>query len=95
MLNFGNTAAFLLVRRSDFEAVGGFNERYKHCFEDVELNAKISVLRGCPNLTLNSHRAIHRESSTRHQAHCMSDLQMLADYCNAHCKELSSMVVGV
>lgn len=95
MWTFGNTGAFLVVRRSDFEAVGGFNESYKHCFEDVELNAKIAMLHEGANLTLNTHRAIHRESSTRNQASCREDLQMLADFCTENSGRLDMKIIGV
>ena len=59
-----------MVRRSDFKAVGGFNESYKNCYEDVELNAEVAAHCKCMNATLNSVRAVHRESSTRQQAMC-------------------------
>jgi len=35
------TAACMLVRRKDFEAVGGFCEDYKYSFEDIDLCLKI------------------------------------------------------
>lgn len=80
MKTVGSTGAFLLVRRSDFKAVGGFNESYKHCYEDVELNCKIATRRKGFNVTLNSVRAVHRESSTRQQAMCREDFEQLAEF---------------
>lgn len=41
MLVFGNTGAFLMVRREDFLKAGMFNEEFKMCFEDVVLNMKM------------------------------------------------------
>lgn len=35
------TAACMLVRREDFEAVGGFDENYYYCYEDVDLCLKL------------------------------------------------------
>jgi GT2 family glycosyltransferase len=35
------TGACMLVRRSDFEAVGGFSQDYFYCFEDIDLCIRI------------------------------------------------------
>lgn len=77
-----------MVRRSDFKAVGGFNESYKHCYEDVELNVEVAVHCKCLNATLNSVRAVHRESSTRQQAMCYDDAARLAKFMSKHSKLL-------
>lgn len=60
----GNTAAFCMVKRADFLKIGGFNEKYKHCFEDVEMNLRILGL-GKQNICNNTTWAWHIESATR------------------------------
>ena len=37
----GNTAALMMVNRKVFIKQGMFDENYRHCFEDVDLNIKI------------------------------------------------------
>ena len=86
MQTFGNTGAFLVVRRADFEAASGFNESYKSCFEDVELNCKISAMHA-GNFTLNSVKAIHRESSTRQQSMRKEDFERLASFISKNMSE--------
>lgn len=61
---FGNTAACLLMYKQTFVNFGMFNEKYKVCFEDVELGIqciKISKKNVC---ILNKY-ALHKESYTR------------------------------
>lgn len=65
---FGNTGAFMMIRKADFDAVGGFSEKYECCFEDVELNASMTSVLHKYNVTLNTVNAIHRESTTRKQS---------------------------
>ena len=60
----GNTAALMMLRKSVFDKVGGFNENYKTCFEDVELNLSCK-LNGFTNLYDGSLVAYHYESKTR------------------------------
>ena len=60
----GNTGAFLMVRKDLFNKVGQFNENYKECFEDVELNAKF-ILQGKDNIFVSDAVCYHYESSTR------------------------------
>ena len=36
-----NSVEFMALRRADFWIAGGFNEKYKTRFEDVELNVKL------------------------------------------------------
>lgn len=57
------TGACLLVRREDFEAIGGFNESYKYSFEDVDLclNLKNKLNKRCvfnPQSQLIHHEGI-------------------------------------
>lgn len=60
----GNTAAFMLMNKSLFENIGGFNEEYVECFEDVELNLQC-FLKGKRNLTNSNAVCYHYESQTR------------------------------
>lgn len=61
---FGNTGAFLMIKRDIFNSVGGFSEDYISVFQDVQLN--LDCLRmGMRNLCVNSAVAYHYESSTR------------------------------
>jgi GT2 family glycosyltransferase len=60
----GNTAALMMIRKKTFEIVGMFNENYKICFEDVELNYKCKIM-GYNNLFNGSLVAYHYESLTR------------------------------
>jgi len=60
----GNTAALMMIRKSVFEKIGGFNETYTTCFEDVELNLTCRLI-GFTNLYDGSLVAYHFESKTR------------------------------
>ncbi|MDG4550140.1 MAG: glycosyltransferase [Candidatus Contendobacter sp.] len=59
----GNTAAFLMIERSIFQKFY-FNENYKECFEDVELNLRI-LKAGRKNYNIGQAVAYHYESQTR------------------------------
>ena len=60
----GNTAALMMIRKTTFQKIGGFNEKYKTCFEDVELNLTCK-LNGFSNYYDGSLVAYHYESKTR------------------------------
>ncbi len=60
----GNTAALMMIRKTTFQKIGGFNENYTTCFEDVELNLKCR-LSGFSNYYDGSLVAYHYESKTR------------------------------
>jgi GT2 family glycosyltransferase len=60
----GNTAGLLMIRKNVFEKINGFNESYRICFEDVELNLKCIVL-GLSNIYNGNLVAYHYESQTR------------------------------
>ena len=60
----GNTGAFLMIDKNKFENAKGFNENYKVCFEDVELNLKM-WLNGYLNKTSTESICYHLESATR------------------------------
>ncbi len=60
----GSTAAFLLISRKLFEQIGGFNDSYQICFEDVELN--LACLKYDKiNYLANEAVCYHFESQTR------------------------------
>lgn len=61
---FGNTGGFMMIRKSVFIKCGLFNEKYRFCFEDVELNLKC-LLMGLENFCDNQSVAYHYESQTR------------------------------
>lgn len=61
---FGCTAALLMIRKNVFEKCGMFNEEYKTCFQDVELNIK-SLKYGFNNYIMGNCVAYHYESLTR------------------------------
>ena len=60
----GNTAGLMMIKKSLFEKMGYFNEEYKVCFEDVEMNFKC-LLNGFTNYFDGRYVAYHYESQTR------------------------------
>lgn len=60
----GSTGALLMIRRNVFDKIGGFNETYISCFEDVELNLNC-LIRGYKNYLDSNSVAYHYESKTR------------------------------
>lgn len=60
----GNTAGLMMIRKNVFEKIGGFNEVYRVCFEDVELNLQC-IINGFDNICDGSLVAYHYESQTR------------------------------
>lgn len=60
----GNTGGFLLVSREIYQSVGGLNEKYKECFEDVEFNLQMIKL-GRKNMYTDEAICLHYESVTR------------------------------
>lgn len=83
----GNTGAFMMVRRDDFLRAGGFNESYKHCFEDVELNLKLMKMKK-HNICDCSTWAWHAESQTRKQAKCQEDFARLGKFIESSLVEI-------
>jgi GT2 family glycosyltransferase len=61
---FGNTAAFLMIGKYLFDMIGGFNENYIECFEDVELNIEC-INRNLKNYLVSDAVCYHYESQTR------------------------------
>jgi GT2 family glycosyltransferase len=70
----GNTAALMMIRKNTFIRVGMFNEGYKTCFEDVELNYGALVL-GLTNYCDGSLAAYHYESITRNMDNSKNELE--------------------
>ena len=60
----GNTGAFLLVSKVLFDKIGGFNEDYVECLEDVELNLECVMLNRV-NVVDSSAVCYHYEGKTR------------------------------
>ena len=77
----GVTGAFLMLRTADFKKIGGFDERFKHCFEDVVLCKRIRDL-GMQIVCNNAVEAIHYESQTRKQAMCREDALLMLNILN-------------
>lgn len=75
----GSTGAFLMVDRTKFEKVGGFNEKYKVCFEDVELNLRL-WLKGYVNKTSVDSICYHLESATRGPQVNQDDVKKIISY---------------
>ena len=60
----GCTAALLMVRRTDFSAVGSFEESLAHAVQDIDLALKLQQ-RGQVNWTLPYLVAVHHETQSR------------------------------
>ncbi|EGO2678901.1 glycosyltransferase family 2 protein [Enterococcus faecalis] len=58
------TAACLLMKKADFDAVGGFEEAFTVAFNDVDLCLKVQAL-GHDNVWLHEAELYHFESQTR------------------------------
>jgi GT2 family glycosyltransferase len=77
----GSTAAFLLMERSLFEQIGGFNTAYAECLEDVELNLTC-LQQHRINYFVNDAVCYHFESQTRTQKGVMTkDEERLKFFC--------------
>jgi len=63
---FGNTGGLLMIRKNVFNSIGGFNENYISCFEDVELNI-MCLTKGFKNYNNSDCVAYHYESQTRNE----------------------------
>lgn len=76
----GNTGALMMMKSSVFKECDMFNEDYKACFEDVEINFKC-LLNKKNNFVNGSATAYHYESQTRKEDE--KDLSNLQDdYCD-------------
>jgi GT2 family glycosyltransferase len=69
---FGSTAALLMIRKKVFDKCNMFDENYKECFEDVDLN--INTIRlGLNNYILGNCVAYHYETLTRENTEIIDD----------------------
>ncbi|KQY45714.1 glycosyltransferase [Rhizobium sp. Root483D2] len=59
------TAAAMMMRKGDFAAVGGFEERYFYGYEDVDLCLKVTSQLGKSILCANNIVALHYRGATR------------------------------
>lgn len=64
---FGNTAAFMMIKKEIFNKIGGFNQGYQECFEDVELNVDC-LTRNLKNYFVPDAVCFHYESQTRNKS---------------------------
>lgn len=60
----GVTAAFLMIRKNIYEAVGGMDENYKDIYQDVDFNLKVSK-RGYVNFCVRERTLVHVDHSSR------------------------------
>jgi len=82
-LTHGNTAAFMLVSKELFLEIGGFNEIYNECFEDVEFNLQC-LIKNKANVTTSKAVCYHFESQTRQRVGEELDLQILLKFINTN-----------
>jgi len=82
-LTHGNTAAFMLVSKELFLEIGGFNEVYTECFEDVEFNLQC-LIKNKVNVTCSKAVCYHLESQTRQRVGEELDLQILLKFINSN-----------
>lgn len=64
---FGNTFAFAMTPMTLWKKIGGLNEIFEECFEDVDYNLKC-ILNGKTNYFVGDEYAIHDESSSRNKS---------------------------
>lgn len=72
------TAACMMVRRSVYDAVGGFNEHFFTAYQDVDLCLKISQL-GKRNIYTPRAVFVHHESASRGRYYDFVDRNLLLD----------------
>lgn len=62
----GNSAALMMTKKHTFSRIGGFNEKYLECFEDVDYSINCKIL-GLSNLLDGTSVSYHYESVTRNR----------------------------
>ena len=75
--SLGSTGALFMVRKNSFLTCGMFNENYRHCWEDVELNC-LMISKGFKNFINSNCIAIHYESKSRDISNTMNEI--MSDY---------------
>jgi len=65
---FANTGAFLLINKNLFRNIGGFNEKYSQCYEDVELSLNALINKKI-NVVVNDAVCYHKEGVSRDVDH--------------------------
>jgi O-antigen biosynthesis protein len=91
----GNTAALMGISTFLFNIVGGFSEKYTHCFEDVHLNVDC-LLKGYKNYCLGYISALHSESITRKQRvedKLLNDAKLIREYLSTHLEEIPAHLI--
>ena len=73
---YGNTGAFMLTSKEVWDSIGGLNENYERCFEDVEYNLSC-LFNGKKNKTLFDAVCWHHESATRKKEPLLNDTKRL------------------
>jgi GT2 family glycosyltransferase len=73
----GNTAALMMIRKKMFEVTGGFNEKFRHCYEDAFLSLQLYI-NGYTNYCNCDYVAYHHESQTREIEN--NKLEMVEDF---------------
>ena len=68
------TGALIMMRRSDWIAVGGFDENLPNCYQDVDLCLKVQKL-GKVNGVLTHLNTIHYETQTRKHLRSQNDIK--------------------
>lgn len=93
----GNTFALSVVPLSIYNEVGGLNESYKNCFEDVEFNLK-STLLGYKhylhtNVSIIHHESISRDKNSNKNEVMMNDYyNTLMPFINKNTQELKNLL---
>ncbi len=64
---FGNTAAFMMIKKDLFQEINGFDTSYRECFEDVQLNVEC-INRNKDNIFVGEAVCYHFESQTRNKS---------------------------
>jgi GT2 family glycosyltransferase len=72
------TAACMMLQREMFEKVGGFNELFRHHYEDVDLCLRLRS-EGYRNLYVAGTKLLHHESKSRGRYYSYTDRMLLQD----------------
>ena len=84
----GVTSAMVMMRRRDFESIGGYNENYDRAFQDVELCWEVRKM-DKKIVCVGKECAIHHESVTRGKDDLTrKDVNIMKDFWNSNKKSL-------